>query len=165
MVTSKRCLLWDWTNTANLPNAIEKVNFNTGLLSSVANWNAWAPPELKNRLPFRPTVRGLSQITEPNEWGMISNNEHEIIHYFNEPERAGITPQQAADIWVEKMVPLRKEKGKRFVSPGCASDPGGEAWLDEFMKKVEVWKEPPDYIGLHYYGPDGSAAIAYIEKM
>lgn len=63
------------------------------------------------------------------------------------------------------MVPLRKDKGKRFVSPGCASDPAGEAWLDEFMAKVENLNEPPDYLGLHYYGPDGSAAIAYIEKM
>lgn len=164
MVIKKRCLLWDWTNTANLPDAIEKINFD-GPLCSVANWNAWSPPEVKNRLPFRPTVRGMGQITDPNEWGMISNNEHEIIHYFNEPERAGITPQQAADIWMEKMVPLRKEKGKRFVSPGCASDPAGEAWLDEFLKKVEATKEPPEYLGLHYYGPDGSAAIAYIEKM
>jgi hypothetical protein len=49
-----------------IPVAIEKVNFD-GLLSSVANWNAWSPPELKNRLPFRPTVRGMGQITDTNE--------------------------------------------------------------------------------------------------
>lgn len=163
MGSTKRCLLWDWTNTANLPDAIEKLNFEK--FSSVANWNAWSPPELKNRLPFRPTVRGMGQITDANEWGMISNNDHAIIHYFNEPERAGITPQQAFDIWVEKMVPLRKEKGKKLVSPGCASDAGGEAWLEEFIHKTEAIDEPVDYLGVHYYGPDGKAAIEYIEKM
>ncbi|KAE9364572.1 glycoside hydrolase family 128 protein [Stipitochalara longipes BDJ] len=164
MVIRKRCLLWDWTNTANLPHAIEKLNFD-GPFSSVSNWNAWSPPELKNRLPFRPTVRGTDQLQDPNEWSMISNNEHAIIHFFNEPERAGIHPQKAAEMWKEKMVPLRKEKGKKIVGPGCASDPGGDAWLDDFMKRVQELGEPPNYLGLHYYGPDGGAAISYIEKM
>ncbi|PMD37371.1 glycoside hydrolase family 128 protein [Hyaloscypha variabilis F] len=164
MVIRKRCLLWDWTNTANLARAIEKLNFD-GPFSSVSNWNAWSPPELKNRLPFRPTVRGMDQLTDPNEWGMISNNDHAIIHYFNEPERAGISPQKAAEMWKDKMVPLRKERGKKIVGPGCASDSGGEAWLDDFMKKIQDQGEPPDYLGLHYYGPDAGAAIRYIEKM
>lgn len=164
MVIKKRCLLWDWTNTAHIPEAIEKVDFN-GPLLSCSNWNAWAPPELKNRLPFRPTVRGIEQLTDPNEWGMISNNEHAILHYFNEPERAGITPQKAAEMWMEKMVPLRRDKGKKIIGPGCASDPEGEAWLEDFMKRVTHIGELPDYLGVHYYGPDGTAAIQYIEKM
>ncbi|KAK0124021.1 hypothetical protein ONS95_009007 [Cadophora gregata] len=160
----KRCLLWDWTNTANIPHAIESLNF-TGPISSIANWNAWATPELRSRLPFRPTVRGMDQLTDPNEWGMISDNEHAIIHYFNEPERAGITPQKAAEMWMEKMVPLKKEKGKMIVGPGCASDAAGEKWLEEFMQSICEKGEPPDYLGLHYYGPDGGAAIEYIKKI
>jgi hypothetical protein len=107
----------------------------------------------------------MDQLTDPNEWGMISNNDHAIIHYFNEPDRAGISPEKASEIWVEKMVPLRKEKGKKLVGPGCASDEGGETWLDEFMRRVQEKREPPDYLGLHYYGSDGAAAIQYIEKM
>jgi hypothetical protein len=164
MVTKKRCLLWDWTNTAHIPEAMERINFN-GPLASCSNWNAWAPPELKERLPFRPTVRGMEQLIDPNEWAMISNNEHAILHYFNEPDRAGISPERAAEMWKEKMVPLRREKGKKIVGPGCASDATGEAWLDDFMKRVEGIGEPPDYLGLHYYGPDGAAAIQYIAKM
>lgn len=110
-------------------------------------------------------MRGLDQLTDANEWGMISNNEHAIIHYFNEPERAGITPEKAAEMWMEKMVPLRKEKGKKIVGPGCASDGAGEKWLDHFMARVCEVGEKPDYLGLHYYGPDGGAAIEYIKKM
>ncbi|TVY90487.1 hypothetical protein LAWI1_G003035 [Lachnellula willkommii] len=164
MLIRKRCLLWDWTNTANIPASIENVNFK-GQICSVANWNAWAPPELKNRLPFRPTVRGMEQLTDSNEWSMIANNDHAIIHFFNEPERAGIPAKLAADMWKEKMVPLRSTKGKKIVGPGCASDPAGEAWLDDFMRRVQEQGEPPDYLGLHYYGPNGAAAIQYLEKM
>lgn len=121
--------------------------------------------ELKNRLPFRPTVRGKQQITDPNEWSMISENDHAMIHYFNEPERAGISPEEAAQIWMDKIVPLRKVKGKKIIGPGCASDSGGEVWLEKFMEEVESKNEAPDYLSLHYYGPDGTAAIQYIEKM
>jgi hypothetical protein len=110
-------------------------------------------------------VRGREQLTDPNEWAMISNNEHAILHYFNEPERAHISAEEAAAMWKEKMVPLRKEKGKKIIGPGCASDGAGEAWLDDFMKRVEAMGEPPDYLGVHYYGPNGAAAIQYIEKM
>ena len=62
-------------------------------------------------------------------------------------------------------MPLRKEKWKKIIGPGCASDLGGEAWLDDFMKRVKDMGEPPDYLGVHYYGLDGPAAIQYIEKM
>ncbi|KAG9240221.1 hypothetical protein BJ878DRAFT_527433 [Calycina marina] len=164
MVMKKRSLLWDWTSTANIPSAMENIDFN-GYLSSCSNWNAWAPPELKDRLPFRPMVRGIQQITDPNEWNMISNNNHSIIHYFNEPERASISPEEAVNIWMEKIVPLRKEQGKEIIGPGCASDPAGEAWLDVFMARVEKMNEAPDYLSLHYYGPNGAAAIQYIQKM
>lgn len=96
---------------------------------------------------------------------MISNNEHAILHYFNEPERAGISSEKAAAMWKEKMVPLRRQTGKKIIGPGCASDAAGEEWLDDFMKRVERMGEPPDYLGVHYYGPDGEAAVRYIEKM
>lgn len=63
------------------------------------------------------------------------------------------------------MFPLRRTIGKKLVGPGCASDPAGEAWLDEFMRRVQEEGEPPDFLGLHYYGPSGDAAIQYMEKM
>ena len=108
----------------------------------------------------------MGQITEKHEWDLISNNEHEIILYFNEPERAGIAVQDAVDLWLEKMVPLRKGAGgKKLVSPACASDPPGEAWLAEFMRKIEAAGEAPDYLGLHYYGTESKGAIEYVERM
>ncbi|MCJ1310523.1 hypothetical protein MMC25_004187 [Agyrium rufum] len=170
MVIKKRTLVWDWTNTKDVPPCVKDINWS-GPLLSIHNWNSWEPPELNHALPFRPMIRGEGQLVD-NEWAMIVNNEHAIIHYFNEPERAGISPERAARLWLDQVVPkLRIEKGKKLVSPSCASDPGGEAWLAEFMRLVGEKGEAnanalPDYLGLHYYGgDDGSGAIAYIEKM
>lgn len=166
MPAKKRCLLWDWTNTdgeghAGVPWAMDKVNFD-GPISSVCNWNAWTPPELKGRAPFRPMVRLEGQLSGW-EWDMIQNTDQPIIHFFNEPERANISPERAADVWMKQMVPLRQQKGKKLVSPSCASDDGGNAWIADFLGRVS--SEPPDYLGLHYYGANGNAAIQFLEDM
>jgi len=163
MVVKKRCLLWDWTCTDEkngVPWAMDNVNFD-GPISSVANWNAWTPPELKDRAPFRPMARTEGQLSGW-EWTAIESTTQPIIHFFNEPERAGISPQKAAEVWTNQMLPVQR-KGKKISSPGCASDPGGEAWLDDFMKRIS--DNPPDFLNLHYYGPDGNAAIQYLEEM
>lgn len=162
----KRCILWDWTNTdgpghTGVPWAIDKIHFD-GPISSVANWNTWTPPELKGRAPFRPMVRLEGQLVGW-EWDLVAASKEPIIQFFNEPERAGITPERAADVWVRQMLPLREKWGKKIVGPACASDPGGEAWLAEFMQRVA--EHPPDYLGVHYYGASGEAAIKYITAM
>ena len=61
------------------------------------------------------------------------------------------------------MVPLRKNKGKKLVSPSCSNDAAGQAWIADFMNRVSA--NPPDYLGLHYYGTNGNDAIAFIEDM
>ncbi|KAI4123452.1 MAG: hypothetical protein LQ338_005249 [Usnochroma carphineum] len=166
MTPNKRCLLWDWTNTdgpghKGVPWAMDAVDFK-GPMSSVCNWNTWVPPELKGRAPFRPMVHLEAQLSG-GDWQNIENTREPIILFFNEPERAGITPQHAADVWRTKMLPLRQHKGKKLVSPSCASDPKGQEWINDFMHLVA--DHPPDFLGLHYYGTDAKGAIEYIESM
>lgn len=126
MVIKKRQILWDWTNTGSpenpgIPDKINQVPFgDKSPVASVVNWNAWVPPELKDRAPFRPMVRVL-QSTSGNDWNMIQDTKYPIILFFNEPERAGISPEQARDIWYKQMLPLRKSKGKKLGSPAVAS--------------------------------------------
>ncbi|KAF2452317.1 hypothetical protein BDY21DRAFT_261648, partial [Lineolata rhizophorae] len=50
-----------------------------------------------------------------------------------------------------------------LVGPACASDEAGSKWLAEFMHLVA--SDPPDYIGVHYYGTDADAAIKYLEAV
>ena len=97
-----------------------------------------------------------------DDWNNIENTKHGIIHYFNEPERAGISPEQAADIWFKQIVQLRKQ-GNKLVSPSCASDPQGQTWIANFMHRVA--KDPPDILGIHYYGTEKHDAIKYFEEM
>ncbi|KAM0803773.1 hypothetical protein BDR22DRAFT_960407 [Usnea florida] len=159
-MSPKRCLLWDYTNTANCPSRLSQVNF-TGPLHSLSNWNAWTPPELQSRAPFRPMIHDLSKLSG-QDWSTIQSTHNSIIHYFNEPERAGISTLQAASAWHSQVVPLRNQ-GNKLVSPSCASDSAGRAWLADFMSKVS--SDPPDYIGMHYYGTDGNAAIQEIQSV
>lgn len=166
MVVRKRCLLWDWTNSdgaghVGVPWAMDRVNFH-GPISSVSNWNTWVPPELKGRAPYRPMVHLEAQLSG-GDWNNIEKTDQPIIHYFNEPERANISAEHAADLWFRQMVPLRQHKGKRLVSPSCSNDAAGQAWIADFMKRTA--SQAPDYLGLHYYGTDGNAAIRYFQDM
>lgn len=70
------------------------------------------------------------------DWQNIENTHEPIIHYFNEPERAGITPEHAADVWKNQMWPLRS-KGKKLVSPSCSNDQNGQNWINKWMDLVK----------------------------
>lgn len=161
MVIKKRCLPWDYTNTQQVPQKMNDVFFG-GPLQTVSNWNTWEPPELRNRAPFRPMVRTEGQLSG-EEWDRIESTHEHIIHFFNEPERQGITPEHAAQVWHDKMLPLRANHGKKLVSPSCASDDHGKDWINKWMHLVR--QHPPDYLGLHYYGTEAGKATQYLEHM
>ena len=93
-----------------------------------------------------------------DEWTRISGTSNSIIHFFNESERAAISTEQAADIWLTQIVPLRS-KGNKLVSPSCASDEKGRNW----MRRAE--SERPDFWGVHWYGTDYKEAIGYLRDM
>ena len=162
----KRCLLWDWTNSSGpgnpgVPWAMDQIDFH-GPIHSVSNWNTWVPPELKGRAPFRPMVHLKPQLAG-QEWKNVEDSHAAVVHFFNEPERNGISAAEAAALWASHMVPLRNAKKTKLVSPSCASDPNGHQWINDFLHRVAA--HPPDYLGLHYYGTDANAAIKYIEDM
>lgn len=166
MVVKKRCLLWDWTNSSGpgnpgVPWAMDQCNFN-GPLSSVSNWNTWVPPELKGRAPYRPMVHLEAQLSG-QDWNNVWNSDQPIVHFFNEPDKNNISPERAADAWHNQMVPLRQQKGKKLVSPSVSSDDNGKNWLADFMNRVS--DNPPDFLGLHYYGTHGNACIQYLQDM
>lgn len=168
MVIRKRILLWDWTNSSGpgnpgVPQEMNNVPFGgNSPVASVMNWNAWVPPELKGRAPFRPMVHGMSN-TSGNDWGVIENTPYDTIMFFNEPERAGISPETARDIWYNKMLPLRHQKGKKLGSPAVAGDDNGKNWLAKFMSYVS--KDAPDYLAIHWYSNDVASAQRYITDM
>ncbi|KAI4119140.1 MAG: hypothetical protein LQ338_007323 [Usnochroma carphineum] len=148
MVIKKRCLLWDWTNSSGpgnpgVPWAMDQCNFD-GPLSSVSNWNTWVPPELKRRAAYRPMVHLEAQLSG-QDWDNVLNTDQPIVHFFNEPDKNNISPERAARVWHDQMVPLRQQKGKQLVSPSISSDDIGKNWLADFMSRVA--DAPPDFYG------------------
>jgi hypothetical protein len=109
--------------------------------------------------------RTLEQLKLP-EFEYALSQPYEIMHFLNEPERAGVTPEKACELWFEKMVPLRRERGTRIVGPAAANDPPGTVWLDGFMSLVPARnpRELPDFLGLHYYGTIAAEAIGYLTE-
>jgi len=74
-----------------------------------------------------------------------------------------MTPERAAGLWEEKMVPLREQKGKLLMSPGCADS--GLEWCDRFIELVTANGQAPDLQAVHFYAAgtgSSSAAIAYL---
>lgn len=157
----KRTLLWDWTSvrdTVPLP----PLPPHTPIVSC-HNWNTWAPPGLPAHVPFQPMFRTLAQLEFP-EFDYALSQPYAIMHFLNEPERADVTPEKAAELWFEKIVPMRQERGCRIVGPAAANDAPGTRWLDCFMALVARRdpREMPDFLGLHYYGTQAHEAIAYL---
>ncbi|MBM2615540.1 ricin-type beta-trefoil lectin domain protein [Actinoplanes sp. LDG1-06] len=78
---------------------------------------------------------------------------------FNEPDLAGqaeMTVEQALDLW-----PQLQATGMRLGAPAVAfggNTPGG--WLDRFMTGAKARGLRVDFIPLHWYGSDFSAAAA-----
>ncbi|KAL8751704.1 MAG: hypothetical protein Q9184_005984 [Pyrenodesmia sp. 2 TL-2023] len=83
------------------------------------------------------------------DWDNVLNSHEPIIHFFNEPDKNNISPERAAQVWHDQMVPLlRQQRGKQLVGPSVASDDNGKNWLADFMNRVS--DAPPDLLGVHY---------------
>jgi len=124
--------------------------------------NAWDPPENHNRITFRAMLHDKNRVTG-NEWAMFANANASILMFYNEPERANTSAQEAAETWHKMLVPLRKEKKKRLCSPSCSNDDNGQKWIEDFMGRVK--DEMPDFLGLHYYGESAKEARDFVEMM
>jgi len=98
-----------------------------------------------------------------NEWAMFANASASILIFYNEPERANASAQEAADTWHKMLAPLRKQHKKKLCSPSCSNDGNGQKWIGDFMGLVK--DEMPDFLGLHYYGNTAKEAQGFVEMM
>jgi hypothetical protein len=120
-----------------------------------------------NWSPQRGTVTAPSGVEfVPMIWGAASANaatiakakaQGKVLLGFNEPDLGGqsnMTVQQALDLW-----PRLMSTGMRLGSPAPASgaDRAG-SWFDQFMSGVKARGYRVDFITLHWYGSDFSAA-------
>ena len=120
------------------------------------NWDANhntipAPPGVE----YVPMIWGAKSVTA-DTLAQAKKQGSELLG-FNEPDmsaQSNMTPQQALDLW-----PQLQATGMRLGSPAVAyggDTPGG--WLDQFMSGAAGRGYRVDFITLHWYGSDFSAA-------
>jgi RNA polymerase sigma factor (sigma-70 family) len=132
------------------------------------NWAAQsdgiaAPPNVE----FVPMIWGAKSTDQATLDRAKANGK--VLLGFNEPDfpdQANLTPEQALDLW-----PKLEATGLRLGSPGVAhsGDKAG-GWLDRFMTGAAQRGLRVDFIPLHWYGSDFSAAAVghlknYIEAV
>ncbi|GAA0592702.1 RNA polymerase [Kribbella sandramycini] len=104
---------------------------------------------------FVPMIWGRGSVT-PGALAEAKANGTTLLG-FNEPDMAGqanMTVQQALDLW-----PQLQSTGMRLGAPAVAfggDTPGG--WLDRFMAGAAQRGYRVDFIPIHWYGSDFSAA-------
>ncbi|KAJ1337717.1 glycosyl hydrolase [Microdochium nivale] len=177
-VPAKRIILWDWTNTrdASSSPALQssaKTIASSSRVFAVVNWGTHTPAEIPQGVRFQPMIRSPQEL-EGDLWqaavDLATNNEKKIVHFFNEPERNGISVDSAVAAWRQKLLPLRASTGALLVSPAPASNGEGSAWLADFMGRLSA-AEKPDFLGVHFYTAattpaetEVAAAKAYMEE-
>lgn len=87
-----------------------------------------------------------------NNFSSVALTAQRDILAFNEPNQVGqadCTPQEAAQVWVEYLEPL-KAQGYRLGSPAVTSAPDGMDWMQEWLKSCNGSCKP-DFIAVHWY--------------
>ena len=83
----------------------------------------------------------------------------DTILVLNEPERdtqSDITVAEAISAW-----PQFEATGMNLITPGISDDPGGRAWIADFMAQANALNYRMDGFAFHWYGassPNASAA-------
>jgi RNA polymerase sigma factor (sigma-70 family) len=131
-----------------------------GLKAVGASWYYnWSPTNASMPGPsgveFVPMIWGADAVTDRTL--ATAKAEGDVLLGFNEPdlgEQANMTVERALELW-----PRLEATGMRLGSPAVAwggADAGG--WLDRFMTGARERGHRVDFIALHWYGADFSAA-------
>ena len=154
--------------TSQPPATAKKKGVSTwefpGLSAAVTNVGAgwyynWSPSNdsMPAGAEFVPMIWGAASVTDATL--AKAKSEGTVLLGFNEPDLAGqanMSVEQALSLW-----PRLEATGMRLGSPAVAyggNTAGG--WLDRFMTGARQQGRRVDFITLHWYGSDFSAAAA-----
>ncbi|KAJ1330883.1 glycosyl hydrolase [Microdochium nivale] len=137
-------------------------------------WSPWpnqyiekAAATNNKKIEFLPLLHGVSNLDSDIARLSRADITPGRLLTFNEPDGelstggSGITPQDAARAYVDKIMPLRKgskEGGKWLIShPVVTGSPRGLDWLRDFCEACEDINGdnggcPTDFVAAHWYG-------------
>lgn len=153
MASSKRGLAWPVENSLQDILPFTKPSSKT---TWIYNWSPHPTPAASS-LHFTPMQWNHVNI-ETLQTTLLSPSVSKPTHIlgFNEPElpsQSNLTPEHAAEIWLQYIQPLRcAPHNIQAGSPGISSAPHGIAWLQKFLSLVRAGGSDVDFYCLHWYG-------------
>lgn len=120
-----------------------------------------------------PMFWGQKSLQEFQDKVLNSDAEVDCVLGFNEPELASqgnLDPGYAAQLWVDNIVPVKKNKGAFLGGPAVTSDtPTNTNWLDKFFNACKDQTGDPhclvDFLPVHYYDISASGFISFLNMM
>lgn len=162
--SSKAGLAWPNGDADNMAQFL-----GTGKVSWYYTWSSW-PTNQGNSLEFVPQLWGEKSVDdwEKNIEGEVKTrldqDQIKAIIGFNEPQESGqsdMSPDDAKELWVKYLEPLRKQYGVRLGSPPTSAASNSKPWTQEFLTACGSDCNV-DFITIHWYGVNATAFINYI---
>jgi len=165
-VTSSNKAGLGWNN----PQSVNMSQFFvTGKVGWYYTWSSYSNDQ-GNNLDFVPLLWGKNDISTWTDAingklkPMFQSQAITCVLGFNEPQetaQSNLTAQQAKDLWMTNIKPLKDQYGVRLGSPATSGGPSGKNWTTEFLQVCGTDCEV-DFVALHYYGTNATAMIEYI---
>ncbi|KAJ7627279.1 hypothetical protein FB45DRAFT_795437 [Roridomyces roridus] len=147
----KRGLAWPFYNAPLNPGAM---NTNPGTVNLIYDYETFSPPSTKGAggLAFIGMQRCLDCTSSPIAQLKARQQQLGFVTVFtlNEPDINGITPQQAAQWYIQNINPLAIKKALPAVTSSATAGQGLD-WVAQMITAC-AGQCFFDYINLHHYG-------------
>ncbi|OQV08202.1 hypothetical protein CLAIMM_12512 [Cladophialophora immunda] len=168
----KRGLGWPWDQPST-HFALYRPYATSGKISWVFNWECWVPDSVPPEVEWIPCVRTAANARDqldPFLTDIIQNRgiKTSALLGFNEPEiadQANLPAHEAARLWTDVVLPVKRKFNLRLGSPGMSSDVSrSKPWLNSFLSVLDGRHEI-DFLVVHWYGPRFADMRAFLEEM
>lgn len=134
------------------------------------NWSPRTTDLIGDAAVFIPLIHGLGSLEQDGLWQTLDDLPGSSTHLFafNEPDEekenggSGISPREAAEAYLEHIVPLRTgesehtERTWNVSHPAVTGSTRGLEWLRDFNESCyDIAPDggcPADFVSVHYYG-------------
>ncbi|KAF5376381.1 hypothetical protein D9757_008677 [Collybiopsis confluens] len=160
----KRGLAWPWYNKSLDPGVL---NNGDGQVVAIYDWETYAPPTSTGGtggLGFIGMQATMDSASSPVSQLAARQKAQgwATVFSLNEPDINGISPQEAAEWYIEWINPLAIKKALPAVT-SSASSGQGLSWVSQMISAC-AGRCFYDYINLHWYGTSFAQFQSYVQN-